>query len=70
MAYKLYYCIKVNKCEINIMGHFIKKNINKSSSKIRKINVDCSIVVGHKARVLTSADVEANRSRAYNYLSF
>lgn len=51
------------------MGHFIKKNIKKSS-KIRKIDVNYNVVVGHKAKVLTSADVEANRSRAYTYLSF
>ncbi len=51
------------------MGHFIKKSITKTS-KIRKIDVNSNVVIGHKARVLSSADVEANRSRAYTYLSF
>ena len=51
------------------MGHFVKKNIKKVS-EIRKTDADCRAVIVHKARVLTSADVEANRSRAYTYLSF
>ncbi|WP_445955424.1 hypothetical protein [Yeosuana sp.] len=50
------------------MGHFIKNKTKNSSSKLRKMDVACNVVVGHKARVLTSADVEANRSRAYTYL--
>lgn len=52
------------------MGHLLRKKTKKSTSKVRKLDVDHNIVVGHKARVLTSADVEANRSRAYKYLSF
>jgi len=50
------------------MGRFINNNSKKSPSKARKIDVSCNVVVGHKAKVLTTADVEANRSRAYTYL--
>ena len=54
-----------------IMGNYIKKSGKKFNSKsnVRKLNVDSTVIVGHKAKVLTSADVEANRSRAYTYLS-
>lgn len=53
------------------MGNYIRKSEKKfnSKSKIRKLDVKSTVVVGHKARVLTVADVEANRSRAYAYLS-
>lgn len=50
------------------MGHFIINKSKISLSKIRKVDVTCDVIVGHKARVLTSADVEANRSKAYVYL--
>jgi hypothetical protein len=50
------------------MGHFINNNKKKSASKVRKMDVTCNVVIVHKAKVLTTADVEANRSRAYTYL--
>jgi hypothetical protein len=50
------------------MGHFIRNKSKISLSKARKLNVTCAVVVGHRAIVLTSADVEANRSKAYTYL--
>lgn len=50
------------------MGLFIKNKTKITSSKTRKIDVNCNVVVGHKAKVLTTADVEANRSKAYTYL--
>lgn len=53
------------------MGNYIKKSGKKFNPKsnVRKLSVNSTVVVGHKAKVLTSADVEANRSRAYTYLS-
>lgn len=48
------------------MGNFIKKN--KTTSK-RVTSVGSGKKVLHKAKVLTPADVEANRSSAYRYLA-
>ncbi|WP_304034691.1 hypothetical protein [Mesonia mobilis] len=49
------------------MGTY-KKNIGikgVSSSKTQQVSKQ----IQHRARVLSTADVEANRSRAYTYLS-
>lgn len=51
-----------------VMGHLIKNKSKLTPSKINKMDVTCNVIVGHKAKVLTSADVEANRSNAYTYL--
>lgn len=40
-----------------------------TSSKVRKTTKRRVVTVHHKARVLSYADVQANRSKAYTFLS-
>lgn len=53
------------------MGHLIKNKPKLSSKRFSKNITDISrgASIVHKARVLTAADVQANRSAAYSYLS-
>lgn len=48
------------------MGHLIKHS-KLTSRKVVKKNQKSNPII-HRARVLSIADVEANRSRAYTYL--
>lgn len=52
------------------MGNFIKKPSKVSSARATKRSYVTSKKITHKATVLTTSDVEANRSMAYSYLSF
>jgi len=52
-----------------VMGNFIKNKIKNSPSKPKKLDGKRhSVSMGHKAIVLTPADVKARRSNAYTYL--
>ena len=52
------------------MGNFIKKPSKISVRNLKNIDVTSKQLIAHKAQVLTVADVEADRSKAYRYLSF
>lgn len=50
------------------MGHLIKTSKIRSSKSKASNSITVKRVL-HKAKVLTAADVEANRSTAYTYLT-
>lgn len=50
------------------MGHFINPKSHTKKASRNSVGFSKKTVV-HKAKVLTTADVQANRSKAYPYLT-